>query len=363
MKKINFSTISQTYPVFIGNKILSQLSLILNELNSDKILFIVDKKVWKLYKTEISYLINNINKKAFRIIFTASETNKSYNSVQKIDSFLLKHKFGRDAIIVAVGGGITGDVSGFVAATYMRGILYFNVPTTLLSVVDSSIGGKTGINFAEVKNSIGAFYQPSAVISDLEFLKTLSNNDIICGLGEIVKYAFLSDEEFFRLLNRNIKKVFSLDAEIIEELVYKSVKFKSGVVQEDEKENGIRKILNFGHTFAHAIEIEQSHKIKHGEAVIVGISCALHLSFQLGFLQPGLFEKYIALIKLFSSKINIKHVNSESAYLIMSSDKKNRKGKIKFILLQKIGVILVDIEASKNDVLSAFKKGISIFND
>ena len=217
--------------------------------------------------------------------FSANEKNKSLAQTEKIYKFLTDNAFDRNSIIVALGGGITGDIAGYVASTYMRGIRFIQIPTTLLSMVDSSVGGKTGVNFNHKKNMIGTFYQPDFVAIYPEFLSTLPKRELHSGAGEIFKYAFLADIKNYNLLKNNLSKLFSNKLFDIENTIQSCLKIKANVVENDEKEiTGLRKILNLGHTFAHAFEVESNYKLKHGEAVIGGIFCALFLSEILGYI-------------------------------------------------------------------------------
>ena len=311
-------------------------------------------------KVEKSY--RNLNGKKYFEIFNTSEDYKSIDSMQKFFTDLLKSGFSRDTVVAAIGGGITGDIAGFTASVFARGVQYVQVPTTLLAMVDSSVGGKTGINFGHTKNIIGTFYQPKFVLIDTTLLKTLPKEEVICGLGEVVKYGFLIGEKFFDQIKKDMNKLIKLDTGLITNVIEECIKFKAGVVEKDEKEeSGLRKILNLGHTFAHAIEVEQEHKIKHGQAVIVGLACALHLSNKMGLLNDELLAKYLSLIIMFVGKIEIKMPDINKIYEIMKRDKKNKNEVIKFVLLSSAGKILIDVEAKKQDAIYALNNGIEYF--
>ena len=202
--------------------------------------------------------------------------------------------------MISIGGGITGDISGLAASLFKRGLKFINIPTTLLSQVDSSIGGKTGVNTKQGKNLIGTFYQPNLVISDIQFLKTLPKREIICGYGEILKHSLIANKNFYNFLNKNSSKIFNLSSPFIEKAILESCKIKKSVVQKDEKENGLRKILNFGHTFAHAYEasLGYSKKLNHGEAVILGMRSALNFSLKNNLLKK---EDHISIINHISN--------------------------------------------------------------
>ncbi len=362
MNKISLDLDQNSYDVIIGKNVLKNLYKEIENNNLYKnIFFVIDTNVNKKHFDILNKLTGIKNYKSRKIVMTLTESTKSYSSVERIHSALLKYGYGRDSLLISVGGGIIGDVAGFAAATFTRGIQYINIPTTLLAAVDSSVGGKTGINFAGTKNIIGSFHQPKLVLIDTKFMYTLPQDEIICGLGEIVKYAFLTEEKFYAYLLKNINQDFSLKEASLLKFIIESVQYKSDVVSKDEKESGLRKLLNLGHTFAHAIEVDQKHKIKHGQAVIAGLNCMLNLSLQLSLLTQERFKRYFLLINKFVGEIKIKKYDAENMYKIMLKDKKNREGKIKFVLMKKVGEILIDIEADKKEVVNAIHKGLKTF--
>ncbi len=361
MKTIKVDFIENSYQIFIGENSF----LFINELLKRKNLYqnrflIIDNNVYKNYGNKIINDLKTHSTKFDYFVFESKESNKSFSFLQQIYTSLLEKKFGRDTLIIAIGGGVLGDLAGFAAATYMRGVPYVQIPTTLLACVDSSIGGKTGIDFYKRKNIIGSFYQPKFVLIDTNFLKTLPRKEIICGVGEIIKYAFLVDYNFYNNLLKNFDSIFELEDKFLEKIIYESCKIKSAVVFQDEKENGLRKILNFGHTFAHSFESELNFKIKHGEAVIAGIIAALYLSNQLGILSSQKLNEFLQLPLKIKLPSRISFLDKNKLYQIMLSDKKNREDKIKFVLLQDIGKILIDVEASKKDVITALDKMFQI---
>jgi len=363
MKRIEINIPGKKYPVFLGkNTFTNLLKIIKQEKLNENIFLVVDNKVFEFYRKTIFRFFNSLTKKKHCLVIDVSEKNKSYKTLNEIYSALIDNHFGRDTLIVSIGGGITGDIAGFAAATFTRGVQYINIPTTLLSMVDSSVGGKTGINFGNTKNIIGSFYQPKFVLIDTAFLKTLPKDEIVCGLGEIVKYGFLIDDDYLNYVKNNLTKIKKLESRLLEETIETCVNFKAGVVKKDEfEESGLRKILNLGHTFAHAIEVEQKHKIKHGQAVIAGLSCALHLSNKLNLLSDKKLEKYLSLIIMFIDDIKIEKYNTSKLYEIMRRDKKNKVDKIKFVLLSNAGNNLIDLEASKEDVFYALNNGLQYF--
>lgn len=357
MKKIKISLSTKSYEVLIDKNIYR---ILLNEISGKNlnrnIVLIIDENVYKFHNDYLKKVFKNYQNKVKYYILKPGENSKSYKELNKIYSFLIENEFGRDSIIAAIGGGVTGDLAGYAAATYMRGIQLIHIPTTLLAAVDSSIGGKTGINFEKKKNMIGSFYQPDLVLIDTNFLSTLPEKEVTSGIGEVIKYAFLADEDFFSYVNENLQKIYNKDEKVLEEIIYRSALIKASVVSDDEKELWLRKILNFGHTFGHAIESLLNFKIKHGEAVITGLICALYLSNKIGAINKKELNKFL----LLPQKINLPKIsasiNAEKIYNLMKLDKKSRNGKINFVLTSGIGKTLINVEAGKKDIFYSIEK-------
>jgi 3-dehydroquinate synthase/shikimate kinase/3-dehydroquinate synthase len=287
--------------------------------------------------------------------------NKNFNSANKILDILLNKNFSREDCVISIGGGITGDVSGFAASLFKRGLKFINIPTTLLSQVDSSIGGKTGVNTKYGKNLIGSFYQPNLVISDVQFLKTLPKRELICGYGEILKHSLIANKRFYNFLDKNSDKILKLSSPYIEKAIYESCKIKKNVVEKDEKEKGVRKILNFGHTFAHAYEasLGYSKKLNHGEAVILGMQSALSFSLKNNLIQINDYYSILEHISKASLPSNLKKFfktrDLNKILSFMAKDKKNNSNNINLVLLKKIGHPIINREYKKNN-LSEFLK-------
>ena len=252
--KLTVKTKSENYPIIIGSNIIKNLNLYLktNSIIFNQCLLIIDKNIPNKMIAKITKSLTK--KKVSKFIFVANEKNKNINYVNKILQILLNKNFSRQDCIITIGGGITGDVGGFAASLYKRGLGYINVPTTLLSQVDSSIGGKTGVNTKEGKNLIGSFYQPKIVVSDTDFLKSLNKREIICGYGEVFKHSLILNKNFYKFLDKYSLQILNLKSPYIQKAIFESCKIKMKIVEKDEKEKNIRKILNFGHTFAHAFE-------------------------------------------------------------------------------------------------------------
>ena len=360
--KLQVKTVNQKYPIFIGNNILSKFKTILkdNLINFNQCLVIADKNVPKKL---IDKILNSLSKKKiFLHYFNSSEKNKNQKSINNILSILLSKNFNRNDCIISVGGGITGDVSSFAASIFKRGLKFINIPTTLLSQVDSSIGGKTGINSKYGKNLIGSFYQPSLVISDIIFLKSLPKREVTCGYGEILKHALISDKKFFSFLNINGSQILNLKSPLIEKAIFKSCFIKKKVVEADEKEISIRKILNFGHTFAHAYEatLGYSKRLNHGEAVILGIKTAAKFSLSINILnikEFNLIENHLNKLSLpnnINKFFSIKNLNT--IFSFMKKDKKNNTNKVNLVLLKKIGTPIYKLEFDEKKIKFFLRK-------
>ena len=363
--KLLIKTKSESYPIFIGFNLIKNLSNFLknNLKNYNQCLLVIDKKVPNKMCHKITKSLKG--KKIFKYLFNANEKNKNQKNANKILDILLKKNFSRQDCLISIGGGITGDVGGYAASIFKRGLQFVNVPTTLLSQVDSSIGGKTGINTKHGKNLIGNFYQPKLVISDIIFLNSLSQREIICGYGEIIKHSLIANKKFFFYLKKNFFEIINLKSPFIEKSIYESCKIKKLVVEKDEKENGIRKILNFGHTFAHAYEatLGYSKTLNHGQAVILGMKSALKFSLINGYLKRNVYEqimRHLNNTKLPSSingYFTIRNLNK--ILYFMEKDKKNNSNKIKLMLLKDIGKPIYDREFSKNKLKIFLKKELT----
>ena len=362
---LKIKTKNKYYNIVIGSNLLSNISKIFknNSVNFQKCLLVVDKNIPN--KIILKFKKSFIKKDIYTHFFIANEKNKNQKNVNKIIDIMLNKNFTRDDCLISIGGGITGDVSGFAASLFKRGLKFINLPTTLLSQVDSSIGGKTGVNTKYGKNLIGSFYQPNLVVSDIQFLKTLPKREIICGYGEILKHAIIADKNFFIFLNKNSEKILNLKTPYIEKSIYESCKIKKKVVEKDENENGLRKILNFGHTFAHAYEatLGYSKKLNHGEAVILGIRTALNFSFKNNNLKKNDYNLLInhLLNSNLPSNINnffkVKDLNKIISFML--KDKKNNSDKISLVLLKKIGSPVINKEYTKKNLYLFLKNELN----
>jgi len=360
--KLIVKTNSEKYPIIIGRNLISNLSQILekNSISFKKCFLVLDKNVPSRYIKQIS---NSLKKyELYKFIYNANEKNKNQKNVGIILDLLLKKNFSRDDCLISIGGGITGDVAGFAASLFKRGLKFINIPTTLLSQVDSSVGGKTGINTSQGKNLIGSFYQPKIVISDVNFLNSLPFREIVCGYAEIVKHALIANKKFYNFLDKNINEILKLKSPTIEKSIYESCKVKKLVVEKDEKEKNLRKILNFGHTFAHAYEasLNFSKRLNHGEAVILGMKSAFEFSHDKNLITHKEFYSAIKHLNNTHFPISIKSyfttkkINQIVSFMIR--DKKNNSKNIKLMLIKKIGGPIIEKEFSATAIKLFLKK-------
>ena len=365
LKKIIVKSKSQKYSIFIGQNIISKLSLLIkkNSIKFNNCLLVVDKNV---PKKMVQLIKKNLKKqKVFIHYIEASEINKNQKSTDRIIQILLNKNFSRDDCLISIGGGIVGDISGFAASLFKRGLQFINVPTTLLSQVDSSIGGKTGVNTSQGKNLIGSFYQPKLVVSDCSFLKTLPQREIICGYGEIFKHSLIANRNFYKFLDKNFVNIINLRSPYIEKAIYESCKIKKNVVEKDEKEKNLRKILNFGHTFAHAYEasLGYSKKLNHGEAVLLGINSALKFSLDNNILKKNEYNFILDHFKKSKLPNNLKKYFSlrdiNKIISFMTKDKKNKSNMINLILLRKIGFPKINTQYTKKYIQLFLKRELA----
>ena len=340
--KLKIKTNINNYSIIIGKNLCPKINkIILNEkINSQKFLFVYDSKIpTKMIKSIVSrFDKKRIEKK--KIVF--NEKSKNFKTVYSIVKILEKKNFSRNDCLISVGGGICGDVCGFASSIFKRGLNFINVPTTLLSQVDSAIGGKTGINSLSGKNMIGSFYQPSLVVSDIDFLKSLPEKEMICGYAEILKHSLIKNKTFFKFLEKNFNRILSQNKKVLENAIYRSCLIKKEVVEKDEKEKNIRKMLNLGHTFAHAFEATAGYnkKLNHGEAVLLGIMSAIEFSRQKNILKKSDYGRIIKhLKKLDYNNLNKYFKTKDISKIIfyMKQDKKNKGNKINLILLKGLG--------------------------
>ena len=355
MQKIIVKLDNRSYPIFIGANILSDKSLF-NKIKGSNFALVTNKKIKSLHLNKIK---NNLIKKN-KIILNDGEKYKNQDSITKIYSYLLKNKFSRDSCLVAFGGGVIGDMTGYAAATYQRGINFIQIPTTLLSMVDSSVGGKTGINHKLGKNMIGAFHQPVAVIIDTEILKTLSKRQFNAGMAEVIKYGIIKDKNFFDWIVKNHQKIKTQDPKSIIKIIKKSCEIKAKIVSLDEKEKNIRALLNLGHTFGHAIENNLGYgRWLHGEAIACGFLIASSVAIKNKTMNISEYNKIKNLLKLFNLPTRLpKNLNIKKLFDTMLLDKKVINNKVTFVLPKNIGGAYTTNKISKKIIMDSLKKHV-----
>ncbi|MCI5872290.1 MAG: 3-dehydroquinate synthase [Clostridiales bacterium] len=316
-----------------------------------KICIVTDSHVEPLYAKEVKKHLNSSFDSVFVYTFEAGEHNKNLETVNGLYEYLILNHFDRRDLLVALGGGVVGDLTGFTAATYLRGIDFIQVPTTLLSQVDSSIGGKTGVDFMQYKNMVGAFYQPKLVYINLSTLKSLPERQLISGMGEIIKHGLIKDGAYYRWLTENHDAILNLEPGTMEEMVYRSCNIKREVVEKDPTEKGERALLNFGHTIGHAIEKLCDFSLYHGECVGLGILAAAYLSMQLGNITETELDDIRTCLIAFGFQTNIKGLVPQDILAATKSDKKMVGNQVKFILLSSIGNAYIYRELSDTQIL------------
>ncbi|MEI6145011.1 MAG: 3-dehydroquinate synthase [Methylococcales bacterium] len=343
MKELLVALGERSYPIYIGSGLLNQAELYKQHIKSSQVIVITNTTIAPLYLDQV---LNNLHDfKVESLILPDGEQFKTLDYVTQIFDKLLSCKFSRNSTLIALGGGVIGDMGGFSAACYQRGIAFLQIPTTLLSQVDSSVGGKTGVNHPLGKNMIGAFYQPQCVIADADVLNTLDDRQLSAGLAEVIKYGLIRDLAFFEWLEENIELLLARDKEALAFAIERSCLNKAEIVAEDETETGIRATLNLGHTFGHAIETGSGYgTYLHGEAVAIGTCQAADLSRRKGWLTDADVERIITLFKKANLPVNPpEQLDSDRFIELMAVDKKNIDGKIRLILLTKIGVATLPI--------------------
>ena len=338
MKTLELELGERSYPIHIGSQLIDRADLYKKHLKGSFTAVVTNQTVAPLYADRVVKTLESLGQKVRLVVLPDGEVYKTWETLQKIFDALLESGADRKSTLIALGGGVIGDMTGFAAASYMRGIRFIQVPTTLLSQVDSSVGGKTGINHPLGKNMIGAFYQPQAVIADLDTLKTLPPKELAAGLAEVIKHGAIADADFFSWIEKNIEPLNACEPKAMEHAVQRSCEIKSQVVALDEKEGGVRATLNFGHTFGHAIEGGMGYgEWLHGEAVGCGMVLAADLSVRTDRLTKDDYQR----IKNLVSALKLPSVPPKlgvSRYIdLMSVDKKAEGGEVRYILLDGIG--------------------------
>ena len=362
MQRVGIELGERSYDILIGSGIRKQVGELLKPIfEPSRVIVITHPSINDLYGEEV---VANFIEQGWTtdiIEVPEGESSKSLGQAEKLYDHLLELNCDRKSLLVALGGGVIGDLVGFVAATYQRGIPFIQVPTTLLSLVDSSVGGKTAVNHPKGKNMIGAFYQPRLVVADLETLQTLSQKEYRAGLAEVVKYGVIADANLFEFLETNYEKIINLDQNFLTHIVETSCAIKASVVEKDERESHYRMILNFGHTFGHAIEsLTEYSQFVHGEAVAIGMVLATKLSHSAGKCSKDVLRRLEALLKNLGLPVDMPALNSSAVIKSLYHDKKTVENKIKFILVKEIGSIEIVDQVSEAEILKVLRANLVV---
>lgn len=356
MQCLNVDLGDRSYPIYIGARLLEGPDLLAPHISGKRVCIVTDDTVAPLYLPALETALAAYQ--ITRVVLPTGEAFKNWATLQQIFDALLGERHDRKTTLIALGGGVIGDMTGFAAACYQRGVNFIQIPTTLLSQVDSSVGGKTGINHPAGKNMIGAFYQPQAVLIDTSSLQTLPEREISAGLAEIIKYGLIRDAEFLDWLERNMARLRALDSDLVTEAIMRSCAIKAEVVAADEREGGVRAILNLGHTFGHAIETHQGYgSWLHGEAVGAGMVMALDLSARLGWIDVQQFERGRRIIAAAGLPVAPpESMTVDDFRRLMAVDKKVLDGQLRLVLLRSLGEAIVTADFD-TEALSACLAG------
>jgi 3-dehydroquinate synthase len=356
MKKISIRAANGKYDVLCGRGVLRELPRVVSHIRKDGATFVISSpRVWRHWGTRIERLLGESRRAT--ILIDDGETAKNLSTVERACRDLVRAGADRRALIVAVGGGVVGDVAGFVAASYARGIALVHIPTTVVGQVDSAIGGKTGVNLPEGKNLVGAFYPPKGVVADPGLLTSLPPRDFRSGIYEIIKYGVIGDAKLFRFLEGNLEKVLRRERAALAFVIERSIAQKSRVVSEDEHESGLREVLNFGHTFAHALESATGYRTYlHGEAVGWGMIAAARLAVEKGMFSPRDEERVARVIARAGPLPAWPSIPAAQLIAAMQADKKTRAGRLRFVLPERIGAVRCGVEAEDEMLLRVLRE-------
>lgn len=342
-RQIDVALGERSYPIYVGNGLNAAFAPTCQQHGIPKrVVIITDTNIAPHYLKPLEKNLRHFQFEVTSVVIPPGEQQKSLQRANSIFTEMLKQGVGRKSAVIALGGGVIGDLAGFVAATYHRGLAFVQVPTTLLSQVDSSVGGKVAVNHPLGKNMIGAFYQPKFVWTDVACLKTLPLREVVCGLGEIIKYGIIFDADFFAYLETNLDKVLHLDQEAVMYVQARCCELKAQLVSKDERETGVRVVLNLGHTVGHALESAGNYRLlKHGEAVLLGMIAESFIAYKIGLVTADTHERIENLIRRVPLKFNKGKLNSATILAAMSRDKKSISGKKRFVLPTRVGEVQV----------------------
>jgi len=351
MQTVEVQLGARSYPIHIGEGLIDRGELILRHLDQKRVTIVTNDVVGPLYLERLQRTLQAVGVSCVAITLPDGEANKNWDSVSRILDTMLRERCERKTTVIALGGGVIGDVTGFAAAIYLRGIPFIQIPTTLLAQVDSSVGGKTGINHPLGKNMIGAFYQPRLVLADTAVLRTLPPRELSAGIAEVIKHGLILDAAFFEWLERDMEKLLVGDTHALTHVVRRSCEIKSEVVAGDERETAARALLNLGHTFGHAIEAGLSYGTwLHGEAVSAGMVLAARLSQRMGLLEERDVARTVRLLERANLPVRHPALGAERYLDLMRLDKKVESGKLRLVLLERIGKAFVTSEFAAQDL-------------
>ncbi|MGL4855035.1 MAG: 3-dehydroquinate synthase [Lentisphaeria bacterium] len=359
MQQVQVPVLGSEYKIFIGRDFYNNLSL--PSVRGKQCLIVTDSNVKPLYGEAVKQVLYKSQaSKVETIDFSAGEEHKTLTTMQKFYSTAAQLGMDRKSIIIALGGGVTGDMAGFLAASYMRGINFIQIPTTLLAMVDSSVGGKVGIDLPEGKNLVGAFWQPLEVIIDIKTLSTLPMREIRCGLAEIIKYGMIYDSSLLGYIEVNVKKLMNLDYEVYEKVIKRCCEIKADIVGQDEKEQGIRAILNYGHTFGHSIEMLGGFSLlNHGEGVAIGMTMAAQLAVDSGLISQEIADRQERILSQLGLPTKVENMDAEAIFAGMKADKKTESGCIRLVLpCKQLGNVAIYGDVSNELIINAIRKHI-----
>ncbi len=352
MKTLQVALGDRSYPIYIGQNLLNEPQLLIQHIQADSVCIVTNTTVAPLYLEDVVSTLKDQGLQCETVILPDGESFKTLTVMNQIFDGLLSAKLSRQVTIIALGGGVIGDMAGFAAACYQRGVPFIQIPTTLLSQVDSSVGGKTAVNHALGKNMIGAFYQPQCVIADTATLNTLDDRQLASGLAEVIKYGLINDPDFFTWIEDNISGLVERDPTLLAEAIARSCQDKADVVAQDEREQGVRALLNLGHTFGHAIETGLGYgTYLHGEAIAVGMVMAADLSCRQGWIKKTDVERIKALLSAAHLPVSVEgDLSSEDFMQLMAVDKKVQAGVIRLVLLKGIGQAILSDDYDRDSL-------------
>lgn len=357
MDSLIVKTKDKNYPIYFGKNFSDIADVLKNAgICGNKVCVVSDSNVGRLYIKTLTEGLEAVSLDVEKFEFEAGEKNKNLGTIEKMYDFFAEKHLDRKSVIVCLGGGVCGDMAGFAASTFMRGIKFIQIPTTLLAQVDSSVGGKVGVDFKGNKNMIGAFSQPEIVYMALDVLDTLPKREFSAGMAEVIKYGVIAKEDFLIFLEENKEKIREHDKRVLSDMIKRCCEIKSQVVENDEKDTGEREILNFGHTIGHAVETKKNFELLHGECVAIGMKAALEISEKRGYISDKTVKRILSLLEYFNLPLSVSAISAEEIYSQMFLDKKVKNNIIRFVLMKDFGVCERTDNVKKEEIISAINK-------